>query len=203
MPQASNHRPFSQELADWLRGGGPHTIAGLTNLAREKSFALLFVVLMAFSALPVPTGGITHVFEIITMLLALELLIGRQTVWLPKKWLNRPLGSAMTQKGLPFLIGKVRWLEKYSRPRARGVLSRRDYRRLTGLLVFIFTLASFLAPPFSGLDTIPSMGVVGIGLALILEDIVIYSVAVVIGLVGILVEIGLAAAATNVLSRLI
>ena len=35
---------------------------------------------------------------------------------------------------------------------------------LIGLFVFGLTLSAFLAPPFSGLDTLPSLGVVVIGL---------------------------------------
>jgi hypothetical protein len=41
------------------------------------------VLLLGPSALPLPTGGATHVFEIIAMLLALELIAGRDQIWLP------------------------------------------------------------------------------------------------------------------------
>ena len=50
-----------------------------------------------------------------------------------------------------------------------------------GLVVLLFTLGSFVAPPFSGLDTLPALGVVVIALSLILEDVVITIVGMVIG----------------------
>ena len=42
-----------------------------------------------------------------------------------------------------------------------------------GLVTFAFTLTSFLAPPFSGLDTLPSLAVVLLGLSVLMGDVVI------------------------------
>ena len=64
-------RKFSEELDKWLRGDGTKTIAGLSQVFAKKSFAICFLILMAIPALPLPTGGVTHVFEVINMLLAL------------------------------------------------------------------------------------------------------------------------------------
>src|SRR5579871_3256472 len=97
-------QPFSSQLEQWLQSTKPKTIAGLVELSGDKGFALIFLVLMAIPALPLPTGGVTHVFELITALLALEMIAGRQTVWLPKKWSNRQLGKGTLQKTLPKLI---------------------------------------------------------------------------------------------------
>ena len=71
-------RKVSDELERWLTGDGEKTLGSLIQLFEEKSFAILFVVLLGVPALPLPTGGATHVFEIIAMLLALELIAGRE-----------------------------------------------------------------------------------------------------------------------------
>jgi hypothetical protein len=55
----------------------------VTELFGEKSFALLFVLLLGVSALPPADGGATHVFEVIAILLAVQLLAGRDEIWLP------------------------------------------------------------------------------------------------------------------------
>jgi hypothetical protein len=192
---------FSDELEAWLHSRKPKTIAGLISVSGEKSFALVFLILMAIPALPIPTGGITHVFEVIVMLLCLELIIGRRTIWLPKRWLHRKLGKSITGRGIPYLIKKIRWLEKHSRPRMSGLLAQRQYLRLVGLTVLVLTIGAFVSPPFSGLDTLPSMGVVGIALGLILEDVIVYIVGLAIGIGGIILEIGLGAAATEAVRR--
>lgn len=189
--QETKVTPFSQELDAWLHSKHPKTIAGLVQAAGEKSFALIFVVLMCIPALPLPTGGVTHIFEAIVLLLALELVIGRRTIWLPKKWLHKPLGKTLQSRTLPYLIRKVRWLEKYSRPRFGHIMTNREFLRLTGLLVMAGTLGAFLAPPFSGLDTLPALGVVTLSLGIILEDTLVYVAGIVIGAFGIFLEIGL------------
>src|SRR5882672_1054897 len=88
---------LSDQLEGWLRSEQPKTIGSLIDVFEEKSFAVLFVLLLAVPALPLPTGGITHVFEVIAMLLALELIVGRRRVWLPERWRRRELSSAMRE----------------------------------------------------------------------------------------------------------
>jgi hypothetical protein len=84
----------------------------------------------------------------------------------------------------------------------RGLLAHRQYLRLVGLTVLILTIGAFISPPFSGLDTVPSLGVVGISLGLLLEDVIVYSIGFVVGLVGIGIYIFLGAAATEAVKRL-
>ena len=68
----------SKQLERWLRIDGDKTVVILIDLFKAKSFAILFVLLMGVPALPLPTGGVTHVFELIAGLLALQLIIGRE-----------------------------------------------------------------------------------------------------------------------------
>jgi hypothetical protein len=73
---------FGDELSRWLNGEGSKTVGGLIEVFGKKSFAILFVLLLGVPALPLPTGGATHVFEVIAALLAVELLAGRERIWL-------------------------------------------------------------------------------------------------------------------------
>ena len=76
----------SQELERWLQSDGEKTLGSLIDLFEEKSFAIVFVLLLGVPALPLPTGGATHVFEIIAVLLAGQLIAGREQIWLPERW---------------------------------------------------------------------------------------------------------------------
>lgn len=194
--------PFSQELENWLASNKPKTFNGLARVSAEKSFAILFMIFMAIPALPLPTAGLTLLFEFATMLVALQLVIGRRMVWLPKKFLKRPLGENLQTKTLPYLIRKIRWFEKHSKPRMSALLVQRDFLRLVGLFALLFTIGSALAPPFSGLDTIPALGVLIIGMSLVLEDIAGLFAGIVVGIFGIIIEIGLATILTAYLTRL-
>ncbi len=160
----------------------------------EKSFAILVLVLMFFPALPLPTGGITHVFEVIVMLLALEMIIGRKTIWLPKWAKEKELGQATQKKIVPFIIRRIRWFERFSRRRSENVVRSESFSRLAGLVFFVLALGAALALPFSGLDTLPALGAVVVALSLILDDIALFFVGLLIGVGGIILEFALGAA---------
>ncbi len=182
---------FSNKLDHWIRGKGRKTFGDLENLFGEKSFAVAFLLLMITAALPLPTGGITHIFEIITMLLALELVFGRKKIWTPKFWQRRDLGSRLKTKALPKLVSFIRWFEVRSRKRLPLVLNNALFLRLVGGLVFLFALASISALPFTGLDTLPALAIVLISMSLILEDMLLLVVALAVGTSGIIIEIAL------------
>src|SRR5205807_2554901 len=166
----------SDRLERWLRGEGPHTLGSLIDLFGEKSFAIVFVLLMALPALPLPTGGATHVLEIITMLLALELIVGRREIWLPERWKRRELAGASRERFTGVLLKRIRWFERFSRPRGQSLLRHQLSGVLFGVVVFALALTAFVAPPFSGLDTLPSVGVVVLSLGFLLEDAVLATV---------------------------
>jgi hypothetical protein len=155
---------------------------------------------MFLPALPVPTGGVTHVFEVITFLLAIGMVIARPKIWLPPRFRNRDLGVLAT-KGLPFIVRRVRWFEKFSEPRFAFLFGQRWFLSIAGLLVMAFTTGSAIAPPFSGLDTLPALGVVVIGLSIILEDIVVFAIGIAIGAGGIALIVTLGEAAARLFTR--
>lgn len=192
----------SDQLEGWLTGDGDKTLGGLIELFEEKSFAILFVLLLGVPALPIPTGGATHVFEVIAVLLALQLIAGRDEIWLPKKWRARSLVGGKSEKFVTKLMKLIRRLEKISRPRLRFLFNHRLSNIVFGLLVIAGSVAAFFAPPFSGLDTLPALGVVLLSLAVLLEDILLALVAFAVGLAGILLSLFLGAAALDGLQKL-
>jgi hypothetical protein len=183
--KAQTPEPFSQELERWLRGKQPKTLASLERVFDERSFAIIFLLLMILPATPLPTGGLTHVFEIIVALLCLELVAGFRAPWLPKKWKHMKLSKTFTGKVIPTIMKWVRWFERRSSPRGGWVFRLPLFRRLTGLIILVLTVAAFLSPPFSFLDTLPSLGVVIISLSIILEDIWFWVTGTIIGTLGI------------------
>ena len=99
--QMTTEVPFSDQLEAWLSADGPKTIGDLGRVFSEKSFAVTILFLMFVPALPLPTGGVTHVFEVIVVLLAVEMIIGARSIWLPARWKDRALGATTTEKGNP------------------------------------------------------------------------------------------------------
>ena len=186
--------PFSRELGDWLGSDEPKTLGGLGGVFGERAFAVAVLLLMFPAALPLPTGGVTHVLEIVTVIVAAEMVIGLTTIWLPARWRNRELGGSMTGKALPFVVRRVAWAERYAKPRGAILLRQRWFNRILGAGLIGLAVGAALAPPFSGLDTLPALGAVGISLGIILGDLLVVGIGAFIGVAGIVVTLVLGAA---------
>jgi len=195
-------RDFSDELEDWLKGDTPKTVGALSEEFEERAFAVTILLLMFPSALPIPTGGITHVLEFFAIIVALQMVAGRTTLWLPKRFAQRELGASMTEKAVPFISRRIRWFEKYSEPRLAGLFDQRWFIRIIGLVILVFTLGAIIAPPFSGLDTLPALGIVIICLAIVLGDILMFVIGAVIGAGGIALILTVGAAIAHFLRNL-
>jgi hypothetical protein len=193
----------SDELERWLESDGDKTLGSIIELFEEKSFALLFILLLGVSALPLPTGGATHVFEVVAMLLAVQLIAGRDQIWLPERWRRLRLAGPNQQRFINRLMKTIRWLERFSRPRASYLFGHRLSNSVFGVLVLAGSLAAFFAPPFSGLDTLPSLGVVLLSIGVLLEDLAIVVLAVVVGVAGAGLELILGRAAVRGIGKLL
>ncbi len=192
-----NQLRLSDDLGRWLDGEGEKTLGTLVDAFGEKSFAILFVLLLGVPALPLPTGGATHVFEVIAALLALELIAGRREVWLPERWRRLELGGEKQQRFIASLMKLIRRLERISRPRLTFLFNRRLSDIAFGFAVIGGAAGAFFAPPVTGLDTLPALGVVLLSLGVLLEDFAVVVVGALVGVSGVVLEIVLGAAAVH------
>ena len=190
-------REGQRRTATWLESDGEKTLGSLIALFEEKSFAILFVVLLGVPALPLPTGGATHVFEIIAVLLAAQLIAGRDEIWLPQRWRTLELAGDKQQRFITGLMKLIRRLERISKPRLRFLFDHRLSNIVFGVLVIAGCIGAFFAPPFTGLDTLPALAVVLLSLAVLLQDFALVVAALVVGIAGVVLEIVLGAAAVN------
>jgi hypothetical protein len=187
----------SGEIEGWLQADGDKTLGSLVELFEEKSFAILFVLLLGVPALPLPTGGATHVFEIIAVLLAVQLIAGRDHIWLPERWRRLELAGPRQRRFIAGLMKFIRFLERFSRPRLTFLFDHRLSNIVFGLLVIAGCAGAFLAPPFTGLDTLPALGVVLLSLGVLLEDFLLVVLGVAVGVAGVFLEIVLGKAAVK------
>jgi hypothetical protein len=195
-------RPFSEELEEWLHSDAPKTLGSMADAFGEKSFAVVIMLLLFPSALPLPTGGITDIFAFLAMILAIEMIVGARTLWLPHRVRHHEVGQSITGRAVPFIVRRVEWFEKRSRRRLASWFSNRWFARLHGVLLLACAAGTIVAPPFSGLDTLPALGGVVIALSIILEDILVFGIGVAIGSGGIALIVTLGAAATRLFKSL-
>jgi hypothetical protein len=97
----------------------------------------------------------------------------------------------------------IRRLERFSRPRLRFLFGHRLSNSVFGLLVIAGSLAAFVAPPFTGLDTLPALGIVLLSLGVLLEDIVVVVLGLIVGVAGVVLEVVLGGAAIKAIGELV
>ena len=191
---------LSDELRAWIERDEQPTLGGLVDVFGHRAFAIVFVMLLGVPALPLPTGGATHLFEIVAVLLAAQLVFGRDEIWLPERW--RRLTLATEGRFVRGLLGVIRRLERVSRPRATFVFDRRATNVVFGLLVGAGSIVAFLAPPFTGLDTLPALGVVLIALGVLLRDLLVVLAGIAVEASGTVLVLVAGAAALSGLGSL-
>lgn len=199
--RAARYR-VSAGLEAWLDCDEPTTLGTLNAAFGEKILAAACLALMAPSALPIPTAGATHALDLLALVFAGQLVFGRRTVWMPKRWRTRELGPK-TQWVLRWLVRAVKRCERISHRRLAALLGSRLGEVVLGLVMVAFIAAAFVSPPFSGLDTLPSLAVVLIALAILMEDAMFAAVGLVIGIVGIALAIVFGVQATHAISGLL
>jgi len=126
-------------------------------LAGERIFGFLLVVLSLPSALPLPAPGYSIPFGIVIFLLAIQMIAGAKTPWLPEKIRRGSMKLSMVQKfvrsGLPWL----RRIEALTRPRLTYVCTSLTGRIILGIAIALMGISMII--PIPGTNTLPAMGV--------------------------------------------
>ena len=140
----------------------------LIQVAGEKVFGVLFVLLALPSALPVPAPGYSIPFGVILCLLAVQLLAGAHKPWLPEKLANHPFelkkAQGLFNAGKPWLVR----VEAITHPRLATISQGRVGRLLLGGAIALMAISMMI--PIPGTNTIPAMGIFVIGCGLVEED---------------------------------
>ncbi|MGD1850544.1 MAG: exopolysaccharide biosynthesis protein [Cyanophyceae cyanobacterium] len=162
---------LSAELeAQFLADDSPEefSLADVLELAGERTFGFLFVLLSLPSALPVPAPGYSVPFGILLGWLGVQMALGSDQPWLPKVWRSQSIGrerlSGIINAALPWL----RKLEVLSRPRLVSICKSPPGRMGLGIAVAIMGLS--MIAPIPGTNTLPAMGIFVVGLGLIDDD---------------------------------
>jgi hypothetical protein len=157
------HRFFIEEpAADQV------TLADVLALAGERTFGFLFVLLALPSALPVPAAGYSVPFGVVMLLLAVQLIVGKKTPWLPSRVLKHrfPLEQVqgLVKAGIPWM----QRIEQFSKPRLTPVCTSRTGQAVIGVAIALMAISMMI--PIPGTNTLPAMGIFVTGFGLLDDD---------------------------------
>lgn len=144
------------------------TLTEILQLAGERIFGFLFVILALPSALPVPAPGYSTPFGLVLFLLAVQLIAGAKLPWLPRKINHHPIEFKQVQgvvkAGLPWL----RRIELLSRPRLSYICTTLPGRVTIGIMIALMGISMMI--PIPGTNTLPAMGIFVTGFGLMEDD---------------------------------
>ncbi|MGF1518392.1 MAG: exopolysaccharide biosynthesis protein [Nodosilinea sp.] len=138
------------------------------DLAGERTFGFLFVLLALPSALPVPAPGYAIPFGIVIFLLAVQLIAGRTRPWVPEGWKTRQFDLATVQKIIGASIPWLRRLEAIARPRLTPVCTSLPGRTVIGVAIALMAISMMLPIPLT--NTLPAIGIFVTGFGLLDDD---------------------------------
>jgi hypothetical protein len=144
------------------------TLVSLLDIAGERIFGFLFVLLSLPSALPVPAPGYSVPFGIVLLILALQLLAGRQRPWLPDRILRQTIPLKTVQG---FLKAGIPWLQKIeavSRPRYTYICTSLPGRMVIGGAIALMAISMLVPIPLT--NTLPAIAIFVTGFGLLDDD---------------------------------
>lgn len=133
------------------------TLADILLLAGERIFGFLLVILSLPSALPVPAPGYSTPFGVLIVLLAVQLVAGAKTPWLPAKMLNHQIQLSTVQGFLKAGLPWLRRIEAIARPRISYICTTLPGRVTIGVAIALMAISMMI--PIPGTNTLPAMGI--------------------------------------------
>ncbi|QFU16954.1 exopolysaccharide biosynthesis protein [Microvirga thermotolerans] len=163
------------------------TVRDIMGVLQDRAFALLIVLLALPNCLPMPPP-IPLVCGLLLALVAVQIVFGRPTPWLPNTLLNRSIAAVDVERAVGRALPIFRRLERFSRPRMT-FLDTPFAMRLMGLVILVMAFGLLFAPPFVG--QIPmGLAVCLVGLGLVERDGVVVVCGLVVGAFGLTLSLG-------------
>lgn len=144
------------------------TLITILDIAQERVFGFLFVILALPSALPIPAPGYSTPFGILIFLLAIQLIIGAKQPWFPHRFSQHQIELKTVQGVLKAGLPWLRRIEAISRPRYTPICTSVPGRLVIGGAIALMAISMMI--PIPGTNTLPAMGIFVTGFGLLEDD---------------------------------
>jgi len=140
------------------------TLDQIRDRLDERAYGLLILIL-AIPCLVPGLYGVPQVVGVVIIILAAQLLVGREEPWLPRWVLNLRARASWLKAMADFAEQRLGWIDRFSRPRMSAFASGPG-EKLAALFMILATLTIVL--PMT--NTIPSVALSLLAVGLIQRD---------------------------------
>lgn len=195
MAEADQNKPQNletllDELEQAAEGKNKVPLKDVHEAIGERSFGPL--LLAAGLAALTPLGvipGLPTAFAIIVVLIAGQLVIGRDRFWIPRKLREHPVGADRLNKAVGWMRKPARVIDRFIRPRLT-FFTQAGFTRVVALICVVI---AFAIPPLELLPfavMAPASAIAAFGLGLTARDgllvlIALIASAITLGLLGV------------------
>ncbi|ACM29367.1 exopolysaccharide biosynthesis protein [Rhizobium rhizogenes] len=186
-----------KELAKLAQSqGGVSVREVLSGLGRTSmAFTILFLALPALTPIPGPFG---MVFGSALALVAVQIAMGRQTLWLPAFLNRRRLSSTVVDLVVRYSVPIIARVEAIIRPGRLVMFTGRMMQWLLAFPIFVLAIAIALPIPFG--NFLPVLALTVISIALMARDGLVTLVGLILCLLAFAATVGLVHVAVTNLS---
>jgi hypothetical protein len=140
------------------------SIGQLVDSLGERAFGALMFIFAVPNVIPTPPGT-SAILGLPLVILTWQVLVGRQTLWLPQLVRNRRISKEMLTSFVTKVTPVMAKLERVLKPRLGFVVSSNLAERLIGLVAFPLALILFLPIPFGNIPPAAAIACLALGLA--------------------------------------
>ncbi len=164
------------------------SLGELMNALHERGFGLLMliVVLPNCVPIPIPPGGST-LFSIPLLFLAVQMLAGMESPWLPRWLSERKIERSTLAKAVSKASPKLKKIEKLLKPRLSFAKTAFG-EKLVGFFWLIFAIS--IAVPLPMTNFLPGIGILVMSLGLLSKDGFFIIGGIFVGLFGVTLTVG-------------
>lgn len=140
------------------------TIGELVDSLGERAFGALMFIFAVPNVIPTPPGT-SAILGLPLVILTWQVLVGRQTLWLPQLVRQRRISKEMLVTFVSKVTPVMARLERVLRPRFGIVVASNLAERVIGLVAFPLALILFLPIPFGNIPPAAAIACLALGLA--------------------------------------
>ena len=165
--------------------GDELTLAEIVTRLGDRAFGLAILLFALPNTIPVGIPGISSICAVPIMLFAIQLMLGKQRLWMPRWLASRSVPAAAFNNMIRASLPRLKKIEHYIKPRM-DVFTTDMFEKKVGLMVFILAAIIFLPIPLG--NFIPAICMCIMAMGLLNKD----GGFVIVGIVaGILTTIGM------------
>jgi hypothetical protein len=184
---------FEQTLNEFQKSieGNQARLGNMLEVLNNRGFGALILIPCLIELFP--TGmipGVPSLCATIIILLSIQLAFGRRYPWIPDRFENKKFEASKIRKGIRKAKPIIRWIDRRSRPRWRGLINHTN-ERISSLFILCLALSMYPLELVPFASSIPALLISLIALSFITKDGILLITSWVLSAIGITVVIAI------------